>query len=269
MPRQLLITIFDEADNWEVSILSVLNDKLLVSSFSFQKMFIVNLEGEHLSTILTNTNDELLDATWTGSGTIVYTTFKISKVVLMSDAGKVLTSHNDLGKPSHLSIGNDDIIYLTDYDSGVYQSRDDGNSWKHLFKSTKGWRCRHAIKVSIGHIDNFWTLEDDDSKNHMRVYSFDRRHSVPNITYRDISFPSTEDKPINVPLSKLAYDKKRIYLSDMDNKAVYMFSSDGARHSRILSSDQLLDKPLSMKVDKTGKFLFIGQLGGLAIFDLK
>ena len=114
-----------------VTILSVLNDKLLVSCFTIPHLFLVsgdNLsqlfiygrEGRHLSIITINDNDTLEDATWTPRGNIVYTTcYPSNKVVVMSESGKVITTHTQMTSPLRLSVSNDNIIYLANSNTGV------------------------------------------------------------------------------------------------------------------------------------------------------
>ena len=99
------------------------------------------------------------DATWTPRGNIVYTTCPSNKVVVMSESGKVITTHTQMTLPQYLSVSSDNIIYLADSETGVYQSTDDGISWSLVFKSTDEWHCWQVIKVTTNHCDDFWTLE--------------------------------------------------------------------------------------------------------------
>ena len=155
---QLLRNItIDQFEGWNVNILSLFNDKLLVSGSGLSQLFIYSREGRHLSTITTSDNDKLCDATWTPRGNIVYTTLDSNKVVVMSESGKVITTHKKMTSPQRLSVSNDDIIYLADWETGVFQSTDDGDSWSLVFKLTDEWHCRQVIKVTTDHSDDFWT----------------------------------------------------------------------------------------------------------------
>ena len=170
-------------------------DKLLVSCYERTQLFIYSRTGRHLLTITTNDVDKLCDATWTPRGNIVYTTCNSKKVVVLSESGKVITSHTQMTNPRYLSISNDDIIYLADRKTGVYQSADDGVSWSLVFKSTDNRHCRQVIKVTTDHNDNFWTLETSNYNNcHLRVYEVDRSRSDDNVIWRDINIPSTDGK---------------------------------------------------------------------------
>ena len=260
----------DQLKGWYVNILSVFNDKLLVSRWSLPQLFIYSRlpqlfiysrEGRHLSTITINNKDKLYDATWTPRGNIVYTTFDSNKVVVMSESGKVITTHTQMTSPRCLSVSSDNIIYLADWETGVYQSTDDGVSWSLVFKSTNRWHCWQVIKVTTDHSDDFWTLQyGGNKKNHLRVYSVDRRRSDGKVTWRDINVPTTDGKHINLLDSRLSYDgNMNIILSDCSNKAVHVLSVNGQYHCQLLSSHHVKNKPHRLAVDKERQLLYVGQ----------
>ena len=258
----------DQLKGLSVNILSVFNDKLLVScGVDLSQLFIYSREGRHLSTITTNDNDELWDATWTPRGNIVYTTFSSNRVVVMSESGKVITTHTQMTDPRYLSVSSDDIIYLADYMTGVYQSTDDGVSWSLVFKSTDGWHCDQVIKVTTDHSDDFWTLEQSNNwmNYHLRVYSVDRRRSDGNVTWRDINVTTTDGKHIDLSgSSRLSYDgNMNIFLSDCFNKAVHVLSVNGQYHCQLLSSHHIENNPYRLAVDKERQLLYVGQDEGV------
>ena len=258
-------TVDQLKDLYSVNILSVFNDKLLVSCggnlFGLSQLFIYSREGRHLSTITINNKDRLCDAMWTPRGNIVYTTCDSNKVVVMSESGKVITTHTQMTKPRDLSVSSDDIIYLADSKTGVYQSTDDGVSWSLVFKSTDRWHCRQVIKVTTDHSDDFWTLGYIDNKNwHLRVYSVDRRHSDGNVTWRDINVPTTDGKHIDLSGSRLSYDgNMNIFLIDYSNRAVHVLSLNGQYHCQLLSSHHFKNNPCRLAVDKERQLLYVGQ----------
>ena len=255
----------DQLKSLYVDILSVFNDKLLVSVNGHSQLFIYSREGRHLSTITTNNNDELRDATWTPRGNIVYTMRNSNKVVVMSESGKVITTHTQMTEPLCLSVSSDDIIYLADYKTGVYQSTDDGVSWSLVFKSTDRWHCRQVIKVTTDHSDDFWTLEQSDKNNfHLRVYSVDRRRSDGNVTWRDINVITTDDEHINLSNSNLSYDgNMNIFLSDFDNNAVHVLSVNGQYYCQLLSLHHIKNNPWRLAVDKERQLLYVGEAWGV------
>ena len=164
---------------------------------------------------------------WTPRGNIVYTTYRNNKVVVMSESGKVITTHKTTS-PQCLSVSNDD-----------------GVSWSLVFKSTVGWHCKQVIKVTTDHSDDFWTLEYGGIDNyHLGVYSVDRRRSNGNVTWRDINVPITDGKHINLSFSSLSYDgNMNIFFSDYDNKAVHVLSVNGQYHCLLLSSHHIKNMP--------------------------
>ena len=125
-----------------VDLLSIFDDKLLISYDNLAELFIYNREGRHLSTIKTNNNDKLYDATWTPRGSIVYTS-RSKNVVVMSESGKVITTHTQMTEPRFLSVLYDNTIYLANWKTGVYQSTDDSVKWSLVFKSTDEWHIAY------------------------------------------------------------------------------------------------------------------------------
>ena len=248
----------DQLNGGLFNILSVFNDKLLVSCMSFSQLLIYSRDGHHLSTIITNDNDSLHDAAWTPRGHIVYTTWSTNKVVVMSENGKVLAKHPQITEPQRLSISYDNVIYLADWNTGVYQSTDDGISWSSIFKSTDGWHYCHVIKVISDHSEDFWTLKQIDDYN-WRLGICKRRPNN-NLTLTDINFPATDGSYIDMAGSSLSYDgNRKIFLSVLNSSSVYMLSLNGQYYSRILSSNHINNVPWRLAVDMRSQFLYIGQ----------
>ena len=254
----------------DIKILSLFNEKLMVSDMSRSQLFIYSTEGLHLSTI--NSKEIFYDAIWTPRGNIVYTTFSSNKVVVMSETGKVTNIHTWMKGPKSLSISNDGIIYVADWKTGVYQSTDDGVNWSLVFNSTLGWSCLKAIKVATNYSDVFWTVMINRSEsNLLRMYNVDRRLSNVKVTWRDIDVPSTNGEQISLPFSSLSHDSNmNIFLSDISNRAVHVLSTNGQFHFQLLSPNYIAHQPGRLTVDKERQLLYIGQREGLvAVFQLK
>lgn len=69
----------------------------------------------------------------------------------MTATGDII-AQTQMSDPAYISIslsgGNaGNVIYVADLKTGVHQSKDDGVTWSHVFKSPDGWKCRQAIKV--------------------------------------------------------------------------------------------------------------------------
>ena len=264
-----LVTNFtvDQLKGKWINILSVFNDKLLVSRDGISRLFIYNREGHYLSTIALSNDDQVRDASWTPRGNIVYTTASGSKVVVISESGEIITANTQMTYAQNLSVSKDGVIYLiADRKTGVYQSTDDGASWSLVFKSTEGRHCLQAIKIaSTDHSEDFWTLESIGDTFlytwYLRVYSVDKRCSDGNVTWKDIDLTISDDKQIHLSdNSSLSFDgNENIFLSDYFNKAIYVFSVNGQYRCQLLSSDHIKKEPCKLTIDKDRALLFVGQ----------
>ena len=258
----------DHLKNEWVDILSVQNNKLLISCYQFSQLFIYSQDGLHLSTISTNGKDKLRDAAWTPGGNIVYTAYNNNKVVVLSESGEVIAT-SQLTAPRYLSVSNDDTIYLADMKTGVYQSTDDGVSWNLVFKSTDGWHCAQVIKVTTDHFNDYWTLGTFD-KWCLRVYSVDENFDYE-MSWKDIDLITKDGEQINFDSSKLAYDgDMNMFLRDYHNKAVHILSTNGEYHCQLLSPNDLSNTPCRLAVDKERELLYVGQSDSVVeVFHLK
>ena len=254
-----------------VGILVVFKDKLLVSSAFLTQLFIYGREGRHLSTIKTNGNDKLCDATWTPRGNILYTSKYNENVMMMSESGKKNTTQ--ILKPQGIyfyffSVSNDKIIYVTSSDKSVYQSTDDGVSWSLVLKFTGVLTVSKVIKVVNNYSDDFWTIAktyDDNSYWHLRVYSVDSRRSDDNVTWRSINVTTAYGEEIYLDHdSYLSYDGNiNIFLFDSFHKAIYVLSVNEQYNCQLLSSHYIKDKQLSLAVDMERQLLYVGQWFGI------
>ena len=210
----------------------------------------------------------LCDAAWTPRGNIVYAAS--GRVVVMSESGNVITTHWRIKTPQLLSISNDDAIYLTDWNTGVYQSTDDGFSWSIVFNSADGWRCIQAIKMISDHSDDFWMLEDNgNNEYHLRVYSVDRRHSDSNVMWMDKKITATYG--IDIDLSRIRmsnYGNMNIFLNDQCNKAVHMLSMNNQYHCQLIPPHRMKGTPWRVAVDKERELLYVGQDKRVVVFKL-
>ena len=260
---QLLLNfIVGQLKSKSVNTLSVFNDKLLITCYPLSQLFIYSREGRHLSTISINDDDKLYDAIWTPRGNIVYTTCDSKKVVVMSEFGKVIATHTQMIGPRYFSVSKDDNIYLADWDTGVYESNDDGVSWNLVFKSTDGWHCLQVVKVIADHSDDFWTMEWRNNQWHLRVYSVDKKRF--DVKVKDINVTTTDGKYLDLTGSGLSYDGyMNIFLSDYHHKAVHVLSVNDQHHCKILASYHTKNIPERLSVDLERQLLYVGQLYGV------
>ena len=261
---QLLLNFtVDQLQNLFINILSIFNDKLLVSSFGFSHLFIYSHNGHYLSTIVTINCDVLRDATWSPQGNIVYIcTSNNSKVMVISESGKVLAKHHQFAEPRCLRVSNDNIIYLTEWEKGIYQSTDDGISWSFVFKLRDGCYHWQVIKVIADDSDDFWILErnGDDSNMYARliVYSVNKKRSGNNMTLEiDSELFDFLDSSLSVDVDR------NIFLSEAKNQSVHVFLMNGRYNGQLLSSNELQAKPWSLTVDQKRQLLYVGQDDGI------
>ena len=256
--------IVEQMDGFQIDILSVYNDKLLVSRSALSELFILDQEGHHLSTISVEGPNNLRDATWTPMGNIIYTAWGDNKLVLMSGSGEVITKHPELPDPLCLHVSIDGIIYLTDLKAGDYQSTDDGVTWSLVFKTVEGYQCMQVVKVSADNSDDYWCIEWNCENNDflLRVYSVDKKLSDDNITWKAIDAVTANGKPINLSGSILSCDgKKSIFLSERDKMFVHVFAVNGQYHCRLLSPNNINNEPRRLAVDVERQLLYVGQRG--------
>ena len=264
---QLLLNFtIDQLLNWPITILSVFNDKLLVSGTEFSQLFIYSLEGHYCSTVSTIDNNKPDDASWTPRGNIVYTSWTEKKLVVMSEAGNFITEHTQMtGQQQYISVCDDDFIYLIDVGSGVYQSTDDGISWSLALKSDDRWSFKQVIKMTTAHSDDFLTLGTLDGDNYqLRLYNVNQTLSGIEMTWRDINTMTTDGKHIDLFSSSLSYDgSMNIFLSDSDTKIIYVTSVYGEYHYQLLLLQHVKNKPFKIAVNTKRQLLYVGQYGRL------
>ena len=227
-------------------------------------MFTYSREGRFLATI--KINEMLIDATWTPNGHIVYTSKISSKVVVMSESGKIINS-TQMNTPQFISVSYDNIIFLADGEAGVYQSTDDGISWDFVFHQAENWCSHRVMKVPTGHGDDFWTLVSRSVKvpfdYQLHVYSvLDKKyHAENNMTWKKINLPMTKGKKFDLSLYSIPLydDSNNIFLNDKNNKGVHLFSAKDYRHTKLLLSDRIKTDPRMMMLDHKRQLLYVAQ----------
>ena len=251
-----------------ITILSLFQDKLLIGCLSLSQLLIYDCEGRYLFTIYIIGQPR--DAIWTSNGSIVLTKFNYNTVVVISDSGKVITTHTQISNPGYFSASDDGIIYLADIMEGVYQSTDNGMSWGLVFKSANGWHCLLVIKVTKDYFDDFWALEFDSSKYHLRVYSVNTNCFTCNVTWIDVNATTIFDKHINLsPDSIMLHDGfMSVFFSDFDNKLIQVFSIDGLYCCQLPSFRNGKQTAWKMVINNKRHLLYVGYKSQVEVFEL-
>ena len=254
--------VADSLNDKAVSILSVLNDHILVGHESFAQFFIYSLEGRLISSVTISASETAFDAKWTSQGDIVYTT-NSKKVVLISNSSEII-SQTVMKNPHYLSVSYDNKIYLADYVLGIYQSVDGGVSWNFFFRQHDDWRCWQVVKVTTSYGDSFWTIETkkDDSNHHeIKMYT---RHLDGSSTHKNLNVAIIDKRFIDLTYSSILFDgEASVLLSEWENSAIYVYSSNGQYQSELkLLLDYTKDKPLILSLERK-RSLFVGHNKGL------
>ena len=256
-----------QLEKFAIGILSASHDKLLISTWGQTELFIHSQDNSQgyrfLSTISTTDNDTLRDALWSPhEDNIVYTAQNSNKVVvIMLNTGNAIAK-TQMAYPQYLSASDDDLIYLADWITGVHRSTDGGRTWNFVFKSPDRWHCWQVIKVTTDSGDFFWTMEwNGYSDKHLRTYSVNSKRPDGHMTTQDISL-FTNDKPIDLFLSRLLYMGKTVVLSDYINRTAHAFSTNGSYIKRLgLLKNRYA--PYSGTINKKNKQLFVGVIYGI------
>ena len=243
----------------DVTMVSAHKDKLLVSSWGSSQLYIYTLDGRYISTI--SVPGMLFDVTWTPRGDIACTTRHNHKVIILSQGGTIITQ-TEMTNPQCLSVSTNDVMYLADWQNGVYESSDGGANWSRVFQSREGVQCWQVIEIPTKHGEIFWTLERKDSKYRLCAFNANAKRSDNSLSWRDVAVPATGETAINLASSRLGHDGHAyVFLTDQQNNAVHVFSLGGQYQFQLLSSQQI-NTPWRLAFDTNYGLLYVGQSRG-------
>jgi WD40 repeat protein len=251
-----------------VTALSVSSEgQLLVGQGSDNHLHVYRANRSHVKSI-TLPDTDVYDAVWTLRGNIVYCKRFSDKVATMSKSDKVI-QETEAKNPIHLSVSTDNVLYLLSDFISVIQSTDDGLKWTLAFEVSDEWTCLQVIKVSTdGDIDVMWTLVESAEARHLQVYKVEKRRVVGGgVTWRNITVPSHVTVSVH---SKLVYDgHTSIFVTDIINRAVHVWSVSGQYDRQLVSPQQLLSNPSYLAVDTQRHLMYVGYGNGTVdLFEL-
>ena len=252
---------FKERYDFSINILSLFEDKLLISQRYSSELFIYHQEGYHLSTIqVKGLIIFLSDAIWTPYGNILYA--MLDNVVLISEKGKSI-KQTEMSKPMDFSVSSDDIIYVTlsdDASSFVQQSLDGGISWSLVFKS-RSWNFFYLTKVTSDHGDTFWTY-GCNLRNVEEVKL--REHSAKNIN-SDGEVTRWKEYDSGIVWTLSSDGNAYIFITIVGYLKVIVMSTNWSKpHSLIKTTDYAG----STVVDTQNKILYVGRNNKISVFKL-
>ena len=194
------------------------------------------------------------EAIWTPLGNIAY--LKNRKAFVMSKNGIFINS-TDMNDPLHISTSNDEL-YIADFESGVYQSIDDGRSWRHIFQASNNWGSFASFKINDMFKEYYWSYDKrrrslhDDFKA-LRIYEKNEKNNTYMV-----------QKIIDIPkycrlysICSLFYDgEDNVFMLDFTGEVMLLYSVNGEKRMELKSLN--VTHFVYLSVDTNKGLLYIG-----------
>ena len=250
-----------------VNILSVLKSKLLVSKRFQPYIYIYDQNYTFLNVIKANNN--MIDATWTPRGDILYSLKDENLLVKLSQNGTFISTIS-LPSPYSFLISNNDSIYIVSFLYGVFKLENDEQNWKLVIKLSFGLNYWQVINVVNKDIEELWIHISDDRAH--RLFSCELENCYSTMTEK--YFRSTAAYIYNILSSSsrpmACADNKHVILSDKLNVAVYVLPVNSANYYELLSPRDFHHMAYVIAVDKKLSRLYVGQERKIiTVFQLK
>jgi phosphoribosyl-AMP cyclohydrolase len=224
-----------------VTVLSVSSKGLLLvgQQWDERQLHVYSADCSYVTSIELPTNIYVRDAVWTLRGNIIYNEVTSGNVVTMTRSGDVIRLTAGFVF-SGLSVSTDGVIYAIHKQKDVYQSADEGLTWRRMFIVSESGTCDQVIKVSAdSNTDVLWASIRSGTRR-LLVYTVDNRRADGDrvISQRDVALPTHVSMDAS---SKLVYDgHTSIFATDNLNLAVHVWSVSGQYDRQLLSSEQLI-----------------------------
>ncbi len=203
-----------------------------------------------------------------------------------------------LSRPRYVTVSTRDVIYLADWDWGVFQSDDGGLNWRPLFALPKEANACQVVRVPADRGGVYWIVEYHHEHWQLREYQpsgnagdinrswhCDVVLSVSKATNgRKTQKTNNSSKLANgrrlngkksaaaVDLlnSSITYDGDvSLFVASPNDHSVHVFNTDGAYERKLLSPDEGIVTPCSLAIDKYRRQLCVGQKGEVLICQLE
>ena len=185
---------------------------------------------------------------------------------MVTESSELIATNTHITQPRFLSISTDKIIYVADSKTGVYESTDDGFSWKLIFlNSINGWSFWQVIKVTIDHIDSFLTLSCRSIGYHCLLQVYKKR---PDGLWVSTNFINVKGKHLILTgHDYLSYDGRISFLvSNWNNNSIHILPANDHCH---LWSSHFMYNPQRLVVDMERNLTYVGSGYVLYVFKLK
>lgn len=278
-----------QAKSRDIEVMTLLDDRLLLSALASRHFYVYSAtDGRHLAT--GEATSHIYDVHWSKDGHVIYTSLSrrtATKAALVNvneeRISEVITSN-----PRNISSSSScssDVLYLADWADGIFQSRDDGMTWSHVFKPINGVQCLQVVKLnataaattSSTTTEVFWTLCwcAESKQYRLRIYTvvmtisnnetnddIEDSSSSSHVTWSDVSMyaPASRGR-LNLAGSYLAYDCKRnkMFVSDMVTSSIHVYTASTGKYQHVLLTSAQIDCPWRLCVDSQRDLLYVGQ----------
>jgi hypothetical protein len=156
-----------QLENDGINVVSIRNNQLLAGTMRDSRLFIYTVKGDFVASF--SIPGKLFDAVWLESGRIVCTTCDSLRILLLSQSGAILRQMQ-LSRPRYITVCARNIIYIADFDWGVFRSDDDGFNWRLLFALPDEANACQVVRVPADREGVYWIVEFQHEHWQLREY---------------------------------------------------------------------------------------------------